>query len=178
MTKILAIAACICFCIQTGSAQAQEIKVGTVILDRVLRESAPAKAAQIELNTEFSQRQKDLQDMAQVLKDKSDAFDKDREQLSAEDRAQRRLAMSLLDIDFQRKQREYNEDLQRRHDEEVADILDRANKVIAQIAEQQHYDLILNEEAYRYSQIDITDQVLNALAASSTSDNAGTAGAN
>ncbi len=40
--------------------------------------------------------------------------------------------------DFQRKQREVREDLNQRRNEELAAVLDRANKVIKQIAEAQH----------------------------------------
>lgn len=43
-------------------------------------------------------------------------------------------------------------------------MLERANKVIQQIAEQEKYDLILQEAVYRSPRIDITDKVLKALA--------------
>ena len=39
-------------------AQAQELKIGYVNSDRVLREATPAKAAQAKLETEFSKREK------------------------------------------------------------------------------------------------------------------------
>ena len=43
-------------------------------------------------------------------------------------------------------------------------MLERANKVIQQIAEAEKYDLILQEAVYRSPRIDITDKVLKALA--------------
>ena len=86
--------------------------------------------------------------------------------LSAVDRAQKQRDISQLDTDFQRKQREFREDLNQRRNEELAAVLDKANKVIKQIAEQQHYDLIVQEAVYVSPRIDITDQVLKALAAS------------
>ncbi len=87
--------------------------------------------------------------------------------MSPTDRAARQRDLSQLDADFQRKQREFREDLNQRRNEELAAVLDRANKVIKQIAEQQHYDLIVQEAVYVSPRIDITDQVLKALAANS-----------
>jgi outer membrane protein len=104
--------------------------------------------------------------MAQKLKTLSDSLDKNGASMSVADRAQKQRDLSQLDTDFQRKQREFREDLNQRRNEELAAVLDRANKVIKQIAEQQHYDLIVQEAVYVSPRIDITDQVLKALAAS------------
>ncbi|MGF6902788.1 OmpH family outer membrane protein [Paraburkholderia phytofirmans] len=149
-----------------GVAHAQEARIAAVNSDRILRESAAAKAAQVKLEAEFAKRDKDLADMAQKLKAMSDSLDKNGASMSAADRAQKQRDLSQLDTDFQRKQREFREDLNQRRNEELAAVLDRANKVIKQIAEQQHYDLIVQEAVYVSPRIDITDQVLKALAAS------------
>ncbi|RDU99563.1 OmpH family outer membrane protein [Trinickia dinghuensis] len=150
-----------------GVAQAQEARIAAVNSDRILRESAAAKAAQLKLEAEFAKRDKDLQDMASRLKTLSDQLDKNGASMSATDRAAKQAQLSQLDSDFQRKQREFREDLNQRRNEELAAVLERANKVIKQIAEQQHYDLIVQEAVYVSPRIDITDQVLKALAASS-----------
>ena len=105
--------------------------------------------------------------MAQKLKSMSDALDKNGASMAPADRAEKQRDLSQLDTDFQRKQREFREDLNQRRNEELAAVLDRANKVIKQIAEQQHYDLIVQEAVYVSPRIDITDQVLKALAAAS-----------
>ncbi|WP_206952039.1 OmpH family outer membrane protein [Trinickia acidisoli] len=152
-----------------GVAQAQEARIAAVNSDRILRESAAAKAAQLKLEAEFAKRDKDLQDMASHLKTLSDQLDKNAASLSPADRAAKQTQLSNLDSEFQRKQREFREDLNQRRNEELAAVLDKANKVIKQIAEQQHYDLIVQEAVYVSPRIDITDQVLKALAASSPS---------
>jgi outer membrane protein len=95
----------------------------------------------------------------------SDSLDKNGAAMAPADRAEKQRELSQLDTDFQRKQREFREDLNQRRNEELAAVLDRANKVIKQIAEQQHYDLIVQEAVYVSPRIDITDQVLKALAA-------------
>ncbi|MEX3581642.1 MAG: OmpH family outer membrane protein [Burkholderia sp.] len=146
------------------AAQAQDVaRIAAVNSDRILRESAPAKAAQIKLEAEFAKRDKDLQDMAARLKSMSDSLDKNGQSLSATDRAQKQRDLAQLDADFQRKQREFHEDLNQRRNEELAAVLDKANKVIKQIAEQQNYDLIVQEAVYVSPRIDITDKVLKAL---------------
>jgi outer membrane protein len=145
-------------------AQTPDARIAAVNSDRILRESVPAKAAQVKLEQEFSKRDHDLQDMAKRLKIVSDALDKNGASLSNTERAARQRDLAQLDADFQRKQREFREDLNQRRNEELAAVLDKANKVIKQIAEQQHYDLIVQEAVYVSPRIDITDQVLKLLA--------------
>ena len=161
-----AIGACLLACLACTafSVQAQETHIAAVNSDRILRESLPAKAAQAKLEQEFAKRDHDLQDMAGRLKALSDTLDKSGASLSAADRAQKQQQIAQMDADFQRKQREFRDDLNERRNEELAAVLDRANKVIKQVAEQNHYDLIVQEAVYVSPRIDITDQVLKALA--------------
>jgi outer membrane protein len=144
-------------------AQAQETRVAFVSAERVLREAAPAKAATLKIEQEFSKREKELQDMAARLKSMSDKLDKDAAVLSDSDRVKRQRELTDLDKDFQRKQREFREDLNQRRNEELAIVLERVTKVIKQIAEQEKYDMVFQEAAYVSPRIDITDKVLKAL---------------
>ncbi len=146
------------------AAYAQEARIAAVDSDRILRESAPAKSAQSKLEQEFSKRDRGLQEMAQKLKAMSDNLDKNGASMSPSKRQQRQRDLAQLDTDFQRKQREFREDLNQRRNEELAGVLDRANKAIRQIAEQQRYDLVVQEAVYVSPRINITDQVLKALA--------------
>jgi outer membrane protein len=156
-----------------GAADAQaQNSIGTVSLDRIINESVPARAATTAINAEFSERGKELKSMAQQIKDKSDALEKSNNRLSPTEQARLQADLSILNFDFQRKQRAFDEDLSRRRNEEFSKIINRANKVIARIAEQQHYDLILQDAVYRSSRTDITDQVLKALAAAPTDSGA------
>jgi outer membrane protein len=68
-----------------------------------------------------------------------------------------------LNRDFQRKQREFREDLSQRQNEEMASIFERVNKIIKQIAEAEKYDVIFQEAVYANPRIDITDKVIKAL---------------
>ncbi|MBU6489304.1 MAG: OmpH family outer membrane protein [Burkholderiales bacterium] len=153
-----------------GVAQAQEARIAAVNSDRILRESGAAKAAQAKLEAEFAARDKDLQALAAKMKKLSDQIDSSGNSMSATDRAQKQKDLAQLDTDLQRKQREFREDLNQRRNEELAAVLEKANKVIKQIAEQQHYDLIVQEAVYVSPRIDITDQVIKALAGSNATN--------
>lgn len=144
-------------------AVAQETKIGFVNTERILREAPPAKAAQVKIEQEFSKREKDLQEMSARIKSLSDKLDKDSAVLPENDRARRQRELSDLDKDFQRKQREFREDLNQRRNEEVANVLERTNRVIKQIADAEKFDIILQDAVTVSPRVDITEKVLKAL---------------
>jgi len=146
-----------------AAAQAQEARIGFVNTERIFREAAPAKAAQAKIDQEFSRRDKELQDLANRIKGMADKLDKDAPVLSETDRMRRQRELADMDKDFQRRQREFREDLNHRRNEELAGVLDRTNRVIKQIAEAEKYDIIFQEAVYASPRIDITDKVLRAL---------------
>lgn len=147
-------------------AQAQELKIGYVNSERVLREANPAKAAQAKLESEFGKREKELADVASKLKAASDKLDKDSPTLSEAERTRRQRELMDQDRDFQRKRREFQEDLNNRKNEELAAVVERANKVIKQIFDNEKYDVILQEVVFAGPRVDITSKVINALNAS------------
>ncbi len=147
----------------TMAAQAQDLKVGFVSTERIFREAAPAKAATAKLEQEFARRDKDLQDLAARVKSAAEKLDKDGPVLSEGERVKRQRELSEMDKDFQRKQREFREDLNQRRNEELATVLEKANKVIKQLAEAEKYDIVFQEAVYFSPRIDITEKVLKAL---------------
>lgn len=146
-----------------GAAQAQELKIGYVNLDRMLREAVPAKTAQAKLEAEFSKRDKELTDVAARLKTAGDKFEKDAPTLSETERSRRQRELLDQDRELQRKRREFQEDLNQRKNEELAAVVERSNKVVRQIFETEHYDLIVQEAVFASARVDITDKVIKAL---------------
>ena len=144
-------------------AQAEELKIGYVNSDRVLRDAVPAKAAQSKLEGEFGKREKDLADLANKLKAASDKLEKDAPTLPEAERTRRQRDLVDQDREFQRRRREFQEDLNQRKNEELASVVERANKVIKQIFETEKYDLILQEAVFAGPKVDITDKVIKAL---------------
>ena len=151
------------FLLLPGIAGAAEFKIGFLDAERINRESGPAVRASKELEREFAPRIQELQRQEKQLKDAQAALEKDGMTLSETERNRREQDLGRLTRDFQRAQREYREDLNQRRNEKLADLFQRANRVIQQIAESEKFDLILQEAVYRSPRIDITDKVLKAL---------------
>jgi len=143
--------------------QAQEFKAGFVNTDRIFREASTAKAAQAKLEQEFSKREKDLIDQGNALKSASEKFEREAPTMAESQRATRQRQLVEQDRDFQRKRREFQEDLGTRKNEELGQVLERANKVVKQVAEAEKYDVILQEAVYINPKHDITDKVIKAL---------------
>ena len=144
-------------------AMAQELKLGYVNSERVLRDSAPAKAAQAKLEAEFGRRERELNDIRNRLKAAADKFEKDAPTLPESEKTRRQRELVDQERDLQRKQREFQEDLNQRKNEELAAVVERANRVIRQIFETEKYDAILQEVVFAGPRVDITDKVIRAL---------------
>ncbi len=148
----------------TGTAWAQDaLKIGYVNSERVLREALPAKAAQSKLEAEFGKREKELQDSAARLKAAADKLEKDGPTLAEAERGRRQRDLVEQDRDLARRRREFQEDLNQRRNEELAAVVERANKVIKQIFDAEKFDLILQEVVFAGPRIDITEKVIRAL---------------
>ncbi len=131
--------------------------------ERILRDSGPAKAAQSKIEAEFKKRDQELQNLANRLRTEAQKFDKDAPVLSETERVKRQRQLADLDSDLQRKRREFQEDFNRRRNEEFSSIVEKADAAIKKIAESQGYDLILQDAVTVSPRIDITDQVMKAL---------------
>ena len=146
-----------------SQAAIAETKIGFVNSDRVMREAAPAVRAQQRLEKEFEKRDQELQRMAKDLKAMQEELEREVPTMAESDRRNKERALNDLNRDFQRKQREFREDLNQRRNEELASVLDKANRSVKQIAESENYDIIFQEAVYANPKIDITDKVIKAL---------------
>jgi len=144
------------------SVQAQEFKIGFVNTDRLFREANSAKAAQTKLEQEFSRREKELVTAGETLKSASEKYEREAPTLSESQRNTRQRQLADQDRDFQRKRREFQEDLNARKNEELQAVLDRANRVVKQVAEAEKYDVILQEAVYFNPKHDITEKEMKA----------------
>ena len=147
----------------TLPVQAQEFRIGFVNTDRIFKEANTAKAAQAKLEQEFSKREKELLDLGTVLKTASDKLEREAPTLSEGQRGTRQKQLVDMDRDFQRKRREFQEDLNSRKNEELQQVLERANKVVKSVAEAEKYDFVLQDAVYVNPKHDITEKVIKAL---------------
>ncbi|TAJ76851.1 MAG: OmpH family outer membrane protein [Gallionellaceae bacterium] len=161
MKKVLGISMLVAACVVP--AHAAEFRVGVVDTERILRESAPAVKAEKKIEKEFAARDEEIKKMMKQAKEIQAALEKDGgTKPDAEHRSKER-ELANLNVNLQRLQREFREDLNLRKNEELAQVLGRADKAIQAIAESEKFDLILQEAVYRNPQIDITEKVLQYL---------------
>jgi len=140
-------------------------KFGFVNTERILREAVPAQRAQKKIEAEFKKRDDELAKIAADLKKMQEELEKNAVTMSESQRRNKERDFGELNRDFQRKQREFREDLNQRRNEELAQVVQQANGVIRQIAEQEKYDIIFQDAVFASPRIDITDKVIKALEA-------------
>jgi outer membrane protein len=164
MTKIKTIWATglLCMFLAAG-VQAQESRIAFINSQRITSESGPAKAATAKLETEFAKRQKELADLQSTLKSFSEKFERDAPTMTESQRAAKQKEFVEQNRDFQRKKREFDEDLNGRRNEELQQVYEKATKAIKQLAETEKYDLVVQEAVYFNPKIDITDKVIKIL---------------
>jgi outer membrane protein len=147
-----------------SSPRLGELKIGVVNTDKLLRESVAAQRSEKKLEREFATRQAEVEKLAKRFRDASTAFDKDQLTMSDETRRTKQRELETLSRDAQRAQRELREDFNLRKNEEVIQLQERAQRAIQRIAENEKFDVILQDVVYASSRVDITERVLKALA--------------
>ena len=156
----------VCFALSAfvaASACAADAKIGFVNTERVFRDAAPAVRAQKKIEQEFAKRDQEMHKMSEQIRKLQEDIEKNLATMSETERRSKQREFADLNKDFQRKQREFREDLNQRRNEELAAVLERANRAIKAIAESEKYDIIFQEAVYASPRIDITDKVIKAL---------------
>lgn len=143
-----------------------EVKIGFVNSQRVLNDAPQAAKAKKKIEKEFEKRDLELQKLAKQLQTLQEMLEKNSLTMPESEKRTKEREFGDLNRDFQRKQREFKEDLNLRQNEEMAAIYERVNKVIKGIAEAEKYDAILQEAVYASPRIDLTDKIIKALAES------------
>ena len=138
-------------------------KIGFVNTERIMRDSAPAQRAQKKIEGEFTKRDQELTRIADQLKRMQEDLEKNTMTMAEGQRRTKERELADLDRDFQRKRREFQEDLNQRRNEELAQVLEQANRAIRALAEQEKYDIIFQDAVYANPRIDLTDRVIKTL---------------
>ncbi|MDU0810167.1 MAG: OmpH family outer membrane protein [Burkholderia sp.] len=150
--------------IPVAYAEQDTIRIVSVNSARILQESASMQIVEKKIKDEFAKRAKDLQDISQKLKSMSSSLERNGTSLLEKSTWKKKQNnYDKLKEDFQIKQSKFYEDLNQRRNEELSNLLDKIYKVIKKLAEQQNYDLVIQEAVYASPHIDITDKVLKEL---------------
>ena len=139
------------------------MKIGYVNTQRIFREAPTAVQAAKAIEAEFSKRDQELQRTAKQLQSMQEALEKDSLTMNESARRTKEKDLNELSREFQRKQREFREDLNLRQNEENAAIIEKANSAIKQLAENEKYDLILQDVVWVSPKLDVTEKIIKAL---------------
>lgn len=163
LSLALAVCAFLSMPLAVHGQDAAPTRIGFVNAERLFSEAEASKAAQNKLKQEFSGRERQLLTQANTLKKAIDQFEQDAPKMPENQRAAKQQQLMTQDADFQRKRQEFQEDLNNRKNDELQRFIQKANRMIEQIAKQEKYDVIIQEAAYINNRIDITDKVLRTL---------------
>jgi outer membrane protein len=152
-----------CLGLAVATAHADTIKIGFVNAQKILVDSPLAAKATKKLEAEFKQRDQELAKLNKDLQDAQAKFEKDSVTMKESDRRLEEKRLGDLNVTLQRKKREFGEDLNQRRNEEMAAILEKVNAVIKKYAQDEKFDLILQEAVYFSPHIDVTQKVIDRL---------------
>lgn len=145
-------------------AGAQELKIGHVNFERLAREYQPlSRTAQTRIEADFARREKELLEQGNRLNEMRERYDREAGSLSEVERTRRQKELSDRHRDYERKRREWMEDVNLRRNEDYAQFLERAQKAVKVVAEQERLDLVLQGVLYASPRVDVTDKVLKVL---------------
>jgi outer membrane protein len=152
----------------SAPALADDYRIGVIHVERILRQSKPARAAEARIEQEFKSRDTDLRKREQDVQAAGAQLAKDRASLSPEQLAARERDLDVRTRDVQRQRQQFAEDLRGRQFEELDKLKTRLDQVLTKYAKDRNYDLILQDAIWVARSVDITDDVIKALDSADT----------
>ena len=141
-----------------------EIKIGYVVVEKVLKDAPQTASSNKKLEKEFKSRTDDLQKKVKAVQAQEKDFKKNSLTMSDSDKQKAQKKIQNSKIEIQRIERELREDIDIRRREEIGKLQQQINKSIEELAEKEKYDLILYQGvAYASKGIDITNDLIKAL---------------
>jgi outer membrane protein len=144
-------------------AFADDYKIGVIHIERIMRDSAPAKSALARIEQEFKARDADIAAREQEVRTQTAQYDKEKSGLTDQQRAERERDLDMRTRDVQRLRQQFAEDLRARQFEELDKLKARLDQVLTQYAKDNHFDLILQDALFVGRAVDITDDVIKGL---------------
>ncbi len=146
-----------------------ELKVGYVVVEKVLKEAPQTALSNKKLEKEFKARSEKLKKQMQGLQSKEKSYTKNSIEMSKSDRKVALKNLQSAKIDIQRVERELREDVDLRRREEIGKLQIKINKAVEKVAKTQGYDLILYQGvAFANDKVDITDNIIKVLSERAT----------
>lgn len=147
-----------------GNANA-DMKIGVLDLQMVLQQSPQVQAADAKFRKEFGAREQKIKDQAQALQTEVDNLNRNAAVMSAAEQSKAKDKIAKDQDNLQQAQAQFQQDVQTAQGKAMQTILNQIKDVVANLAEQKGYDVIMQKSSLVYSkdEYDITPQVLRAL---------------
>jgi len=144
-------------------AWAQErIKIGFIDIQRIIAESQAGKKAKDRFQAQVKKAETDVQKERQDLERLKSDLDKKGPLLKEEERRNLEADFQKRSVSLQRTMGDYQQDLQRKNNEMMAEILKELEQVVTEIGKAEKFTLILERSQILYSDqaTDITSRVI------------------
>ncbi|MBV1774108.1 OmpH family outer membrane protein [Burkholderiaceae bacterium DAT-1] len=156
---LIGLSACVC-----ADGYEPPARIAVIDTNRVMSESGFAASAEQRIRADFVQREQQIKGMEALLRQKVERLSQDAGALTVSERIEREKEISNLDFEFQRKSRQFREELAQRKSEELQVMNARILHAIRQVAESDRIDAVLPETVYFNTNLDVTEKVIQLLA--------------
>ena len=145
---------------------AEDLKIGTVDMQKALQTVDAGKKARTQLEKEFNTRKKDLQTEEAAIKKMSDEFKKQSLVMSDEARGKKQAEIQERIIKFQEMTNRSQQEIQLKERDLTQPIITKIRTLISEMAKKKGYSIVLekNENTVLFSQEkdDLTSEVITA----------------
>ena len=149
--------------LQSSHADEQQLKIGVVNPVKLLELSPQGEKALRLLEEEFRPRDQELIDLREKALALEVDLDKNRLVLQASEIKKKQRAIDSIRRKIKRDQQEAREDYNIRRNEELAKLQRLVREMIVAIANEEGFDLIVEQAVYVNNRIDLTERVLQRL---------------
>jgi len=150
-----------------GVSSAEELKIGTIDMQRAIQTSETGKKAKSELEQAFNKKKKELQTEEATLKKLQEEFQKKQSALSESAKKEQQGKLQERFMKYQELLQKSQTEIQKKEQEMSEPIIHKIREKVAEIAKKKGYTLVLekNENVVLFSldKDDLTDEVMKAV---------------
>lgn len=146
------------------AAYSSELKVGFVVIDKILSEAPQVKAINEKMAKRFGGKKKELDDMEKDLKSMQDNYKRNELVMTDAKLNDLKSKMAAKYQKYKESEASLQQEVNTMRSQELATLRDTIRTIIANIANKGKYDLILSEGVvFGSEKLDVSDEVLAQL---------------
>jgi outer membrane protein len=146
------------------AAYSSELKVGFVVIDKILSEAPQVKAINDKMMKRFGGKKKELQDMEKDLKSMQDNYKRNELVMTDAKLTDLKTKMAAKYQKYKQSENSLSQEVSTMRSQELATLRETIRTIIEKIAKDGKYDLILSEGVvYGSDKLDLSDEVLDQL---------------